>query len=80
MSQVTLKQIAPEDHETLLTEFEAATLEAFGSPIVPDFERNVDDQGNPIYRNHHSEAAEDNINACFIGFCIAKGFVGKMSE
>lgn len=80
MSQVTLKQIAPEYHETLFTEFEAATLEAFGSPIVPTFERNVDDQGNPIYRNPCSEVAEDQINALFIGFCIAKGFVGKMSE
>lgn len=80
MSQVTLKQIAPEDHETLFTEFEAATLEAFGNSVVPDFERNVDSQGNPNYRNPCSKAAEDSINACFIGFCIAKGFVGKMSE
>lgn len=79
-----MKTITTEDHVQLFDEFEAAAAIAFDGPIDVAWERTVDSIGNPVYTvnknlNQNQEVV-DWLNACFIGFCIAKGFIGKFEE
>lgn len=79
-----MKTITTEDHAQLFEEFEAAAAIAFDGQMDTAWQRDVDDIGNPMYfvsEGHpQDQQAIDWINACFIGFCIAKGFVGKFEE